>query len=105
MTSSIRAPSSGRCTVAAHLEVLLHGERVEHVVVLGHVAEAKPAKRCVRTLAISLPSSLTWPTLTRRRPATALSIVLLPAPLGPTTVTISPVPTWALTPRMMGGPP
>src|SRR5437016_13330032 len=51
------------------------------------------------------PSTRTLPAVGRISPATALSSVDFPAPLGPTTAVIWPRRAVMLTPSMMGGPP
>src|SRR6516165_6541816 len=54
---------------------------------------------------MSAPSASTWPPITLARPRIALSSVVLPAPLGPTTATSWPA--WTLTsiPRSTGTSP
>ena len=54
---------------------------------------------CDETPASSRPSRRTDPLAGRKRPAMALSVLLLPAPLGPISATISPAATESETPR------
>ena len=48
---------------------------------------------------MSSPSKVMRPLVTGRTPEIVLSVVVLPAPLAPMSVTISPSSTWSDTPR------
>src|ERR1700694_4563636 len=63
------------------------------------------ARWLARMLVTSSPSRKTWPSMAGIMPTTAFRKVLLPAPLGPTMVTISPSPTPAEAPVTIGAPP
>ena len=54
---------------------------------------------CGGTCVMSSPSKRTLPSLGTSRPLTVLSVVVLPAPLAPMSVTISPSSTLIETPR------
>ena len=81
-----------RPQVDTHLQVLLDGQRGEHVVVLRHVADALGDQRVRLGGGDVLASrSVTVPARTGISPNIALSSVDLPAPLGPMMPTISPL--------------
>src|SRR5215813_7178730 len=64
----------------------------------GTRASPRSTISCAPTAPRSLPSQRMLPPRGRRRPAMDLSSVLLPAPFGPRSATISPAPTVSVTP-------
>ena len=103
-TCSTRAGDlAGLEQVAAHLEVLADGERREHVVDLGHVADADPCHVLRRPAGdVALADQHAAPTGSRRARRSPFSSVLLPEPLGPTIDTTSPGSTAIDTPWSTG---
>ena len=90
---SSRAPSSRSACAgrAAEPEVLAHGEVGEQRAVLGHVGEAPRGRRASGAAWPSgRPSRTTCPAMTGSRPDRSSSVVVLPAPLGPSRATTSP---------------
>ena len=60
----------------------------------GTCASPMPTILCGAVVRMSCPSKVISPVLVRSRPEIVLSTVLLPAPLAPISVTISPGCTW-----------
>ena len=60
---------------------------------------------CGATVSIRLPSNVIVPVFGRNKPETVRSVVVLPAPFAPRSVTISPSSTSKLTPRKASMPP
>ena len=91
---------------AAHLEVLAHGERREHAPALGHERDAGARVRaCAGSRVTSTAVEKILPLRGSIDPATPRMVVLLPAPLAPISVTISPSATSKDTSRTAGTSP